>query len=155
VRVLGLLIVCSLFFKYLGLLYSALESIRSLGFKSCNLFLLLPTARFLILNSSGVFLKRLLHYFGFCSLKKFCFSFEFLPTARSAVGFGITLCTFTPSIAPFGHLAILPFYHFDILTFQDRGSTFGTPCSVLLDAARRCSTLLDAARRCLTLLDAA
>jgi hypothetical protein len=38
--------------------------------------------------------------------------------ARSAVGLGITLSTFTPSIAPFGHLAILSFRYF---TFQDRG----------------------------------
>jgi hypothetical protein len=50
-------------------------------------------------------------------------------TSRSAVGLGITLCTFTPCIAsfghlviwPFGHLAIWSFYHFDILTFRDRG----------------------------------
>jgi hypothetical protein len=62
---------------------------------------------------------------------------SFLPTARSAVGLGITFSTFTPSIAsfghlaiwpfghlaiwPFGHLAIWPFGHFIILTFQDRG----------------------------------
>jgi hypothetical protein len=42
----------------------------------------------------------------------------FLPTARSAVGLGITLCTFTPSIAPFGHLAIWPFGHLVILSFS-------------------------------------
>jgi hypothetical protein len=42
------------------------------------------------------------------------FFFLFLPTARSAVGLGITLWHITPSIVTFGHLAILSFYHFDI-----------------------------------------
>jgi hypothetical protein len=41
----------------------------------------------------------------------------FLPTARSAVGLGITLCTFTPSIAPFGHLVIWSFGHLAIWSF--------------------------------------
>jgi hypothetical protein len=38
-------------------------------------------------------------------------------TARSAVGLGITLCTFTPSFASFGHLAIWSFGHLAILSF--------------------------------------
>jgi hypothetical protein len=41
----------------------------------------------------------------------FWFADHFLPTARSAVGLGITFSTFTPSIVTFGHLAILPFFN--------------------------------------------
>jgi hypothetical protein len=56
----------------------------------------------------------------------------FLPTARSAVGLGITGITGIIGITGITgiigitwnhsfYLAIWPFYHFDILTFQDRG----------------------------------
>jgi hypothetical protein len=51
--------------------------------------------------------------------KKLPLQLTFLPTARSAVGLGITFSTFTQW--PFGHLAIWSFGHFIILTFQDRG----------------------------------
>jgi hypothetical protein len=49
--------------------------------------------------------------------KESFFVLLFLPTARSAVGLGITFHTFTPAIVTFGHLAIWPFDHFNILTF--------------------------------------
>jgi hypothetical protein len=67
----------------------------------------------------------------------------FLPTARSAVGLGITLCTFTPSIWPFDHLIIWPFGHFIIFL-----------PSTLFDVSRQFLMVLDATLRYLTLLDA-
>jgi hypothetical protein len=103
---------------------------------------------------------------------RFCSLHGFLPTARSAVGLGITYSHFYS----FYHhnLAILPFCHLDILTgltildttwrystLLDASQRFSTLLdatqrfSTLLDAARRCLTELDAARRCSTLLDAA
>jgi hypothetical protein len=68
---------------------------------------------------------------------------DFLPTARSAVGLGITFSTFTPSIASFGHLVIWSFGNFIIFL-----------PSTQFDVSRRYLTVLDDTRRYFTLLHA-